>query len=195
MPVNNDYSHRSGESATYTQSLTDQLGLKVVGAYIEGRSQQFIDFEELDENLFQVPGAYHDQQSSGEAQLTFKNDLVNAVGGVFYMDSTACGSLQRVGRHAERHSAADGRSAFGLYITELVEGLRADQELGRLRRYLLEAHRPAESRRRRALERGSRRPRACIRADYTSFAPTQLLPNQQFFNPATGAGRVLPPAW
>jgi iron complex outermembrane receptor protein len=58
MPVDKDYSHRSGESATYTQNLTDQLGLKIVGAYIEGRSQQFIDFEELDENLFQVPGHY-----------------------------------------------------------------------------------------------------------------------------------------
>ena len=69
MPVSNDYSHRSGESATFTQSLTDQLTLKIVGAYMEGRSQQFIDFEELDENLFQVPGLFHDQQSSGEAQL------------------------------------------------------------------------------------------------------------------------------
>ena len=59
MPVNNDYSHRSGESATYTQGLTDQLSLKVVGAYMQGRSQQFIDFEELDENLFQVPRAKH----------------------------------------------------------------------------------------------------------------------------------------
>ena len=57
MPVNRDYSHRSGESATYTQSLTDQLGLKIVGAYVQGRSQQFINFDELDENLFQVPGA------------------------------------------------------------------------------------------------------------------------------------------
>jgi hypothetical protein len=78
MPVENDYSHRSGESATYTQSLTDQIGLKVVGAYIQGHSQQFINFAEVDENLFQVPGYYHDQQSSGEAQLTFKNELVNA---------------------------------------------------------------------------------------------------------------------
>jgi len=48
-------------SATFTQGLTDALTLKIVGAYIEGRSQQFIDFEELDENLFQVPGLFHDQ--------------------------------------------------------------------------------------------------------------------------------------
>ncbi len=36
MPVDNDYSHRSGDSATYTQNLTDQLELKIVGAYIRG---------------------------------------------------------------------------------------------------------------------------------------------------------------
>ena len=65
----------TASQAIYTQSLTDQL---VVEGHrvptFDGRSQQFIDFEELDANLFQVPGAYHDQQSSGEAQLTFKND-------------------------------------------------------------------------------------------------------------------------
>jgi len=88
MPVDRDYFHRSGYSATYTQSLTKELDLKVVGAYYEGRGQQFINFSETDQNLFQVPGLYHDQQASGEAQLTFTNDLVKAVGGVFYMDST-----------------------------------------------------------------------------------------------------------
>ena len=118
MPVDKDYTHRSGESATYTQSLSDQLALKIVGAYLQGRSQQFIDFEELDANLFQVPGAYHDQQSSGEGQLTFKNDLVNAVGGVFYMDSTACGSYNAsIGT-----LNLLGLPAFDLYITELVKG-------------------------------------------------------------------------
>ncbi len=71
MPVNNDYSHRNGESATYTQNLTDQLSLKVVGAYMEGRSQQFIDFEELNENLFQVPGAFNDQAVLGRSAAGF----------------------------------------------------------------------------------------------------------------------------
>src|SRR5580658_6038264 len=118
MPVNKDYSHRSGESATYTQSLTDQLGLKIVGAYIQGHSQQFINFDELDENLFQVPGAYHDQQASGEGQLTFTNDLVKAVGGVFYMDSTACGAYNAsVGVLGAPPPYGDG-----IYLTSLVQG-------------------------------------------------------------------------
>ena len=60
MPVNQDFFHRNGYSATYTQSLTDQLDLKLVGAYYEGHGQQFIDFAELDENLFEVPAQYND---------------------------------------------------------------------------------------------------------------------------------------
>ncbi len=122
MPVENDYTHRSGESATYTQTLTDQLDLKVVGAYIEGRSQQFINFAELNQNLFEVPGAYHDQQSSGEAQLTFHNDLVRAVGGAFYMDSTACGSYNASVGTLSGTLPPTVAPPFGLYITELVSG-------------------------------------------------------------------------
>jgi iron complex outermembrane receptor protein len=179
MPVDNDYSHRSGASATYTQNLTDQLGLKVVAGYIHGKSQQFIDFEELDSNLFQVPGAYHDQQSSGEAQLTFKNDLVNAVGGVFYMDSTACGS----------YNASIGTlnlldiPAYDLYITELVQGCvltKSSAAYGDTAWKLTD---------RLNFDAGIRwnedqKTAHVYQADYASVAPTQLLPNQQFFNPA-----------
>ena len=178
MPVDKDYSHRSGASATYTQSLTDQLGLKLVGAYVHGRSQQFIDFEELDANLFQVPGAYHDQQSSGEAQLTFKNDLVTAVGGVFYMNSTACGS----------YNASIGTlnllgiPSYDLYITELVKGCvltKSSAVYGDTAWKLTD---------RLNLDAGLRwnedqKTANVYQADYASVAPTQLLPNQQFFNP------------
>ncbi len=177
MPVENDYTHRSGESATYTQSLTDQLGLKVVGAYIEGRSQQFINFAELNENLFQVPGAYHDQQSSGEAQLTFHNDLVKAVGGVFYMDSTACGT----------YNASIGTLTLlgipmdDIYITELVTGCdltKSSAVYGDTAWKLTD---------RLNLDAGVRWNEDQVtarvyQAHYASFAPTQLLPGQQFFN-------------
>ena len=178
MPVDRDYSHRSGASATYTQNLTDQLGLKVVAGYIHGKSQQFIDFEELDSNLFQVPGAYHDQQSSGEAQLTFKNDLVNAVGGVFYMDSTACGSYNAsIGT-----LTLLGVPAFDLYITELVKGCvltKSSAAYGDTTWKLTD---------RLNLDAGMRwnedqKTASVYQADYASVAPTQLLPNQQFFNP------------
>jgi iron complex outermembrane receptor protein len=177
MPVSNDYSHRSGESATYTQSLTDQLTLKLVGAYGEGRSQQFIDFEELDENLFQVPGAFHDQQSSGEAQLAFTNDRVKAVGGVFYMDSTACGTYNA----SLGVLAAPPPNGFGLYLTSIVQGCvltKSTAVYGDAAWKLTDQLN---------LDTGVRwndddKTARVYQAQYASLAPNQLLPGEQFFN-------------
>jgi iron complex outermembrane recepter protein len=184
MPVNRDFSHRSGESATYTQNLTDQIGLKVVAAYIQGRSQQFINFAELDENLFEVPGAYHDQQSSGEAQLTFKNELVSAVGGVFYMDSTACGAYNASVGTLSGTLPPTVSPDLGIYITELVEGCvltKSSAVYGDSAWKLTDKL---------DLDAGIRwneddKTAHVYQNDYTSFAPTQLLPGQQLFNPAT----------
>ncbi len=92
MPVDRDFFYRSGLSATFTQGLAEGLDLKMVGSYREGHGRQFIDFAELNTNIFQVPAQYREHQGSGEAQLTFTNSVVKAVGGVFYMDSTACGA-------------------------------------------------------------------------------------------------------
>jgi iron complex outermembrane receptor protein len=183
MPVENDYTHRSGESATYTQSLTDQLALKVVGAYIQGRSQQFINFAQLDANLFEVPGLYHDQQSSGEAQLNFKNDLVNAVGGVFYMDSTACGSYNA--------SIGTLAASAGVYVTEIVDGCvltKSSAIYGDTSWKLTDKL---------DLDAGIRwneddKTARVYQADYLSVAPTQLLPGQQFFNAAAVPAGFVP---
>jgi iron complex outermembrane receptor protein len=180
MPVSNDFSHRSGESATYTQSLTDQLTLKIVGAYVEGRSQQFIDFEELDENLFQVPGYFHDQQSSGEAQLAFTNDRVTAVGGLFYMDSTACGSYNA----SIGVLAAPPPAGLGIYLTSLVQGCvltKSSSVYGNAAWKLTDKL---------DLDTGLRWNDDDVtahvyQAQYASVAPNQLLPGQQFFNGAT----------
>jgi iron complex outermembrane receptor protein len=178
MPVNRDYSHRSGESATYTQSLTDQLGLKIVGAYVQGKSQQFINFDELDENLFQVPGAYHDQQASGEGQLTFTNDLVKAVGGVFYMDSTACGAYNAsVGVLGAPPPYGDG-----LYLTSIVQGCvltKSSAVYGDTAWKLTDKL---------DLDAGVRwndddKTAHVYQAQYASLAPTQLQGNQNFFTP------------
>jgi iron complex outermembrane receptor protein len=180
MPVNNDYSHRSGESATYTQSLTDQLGLKIVAAYIEGKSQQFINFAEIDANLFEVPAEYHDQQSSGEAQLTFTNDRVKAVGGVFYMDSTACGAYNgSVGT-----LTLLGIPAFDFYITSLIKGCVLTKSAAV---YGDTAWKLTD---RLNLDAGLRwnedqKTSTVFQTGYGSVAPLQLQPGQQLFNPLT----------
>ena len=80
-------------AATYTQSLSETLDFKVVGAYREGDGRQFIDFEELNANLFQVPAEYSDDQTSGEVQLTYTGDKLKGVTGVYYFDGTARGAF------------------------------------------------------------------------------------------------------
>ncbi len=177
MPVDNDYAHRSNLSATYTQKLSSQLDLKLVGAYGEGHAQQFIDFAELNENLFEVPGHYMDHQGSGEGQLTFTNELVKAVGGVFYMDSTACGDYNAsVGVLSAPPPYGDG-----IYLTSIVQGcvetkstaVYADTDWKLTSRLNLDA----------GLRWNQDQKTATVyQAQYASVAPDQLYPNQQFFN-------------
>ena len=178
MPVNRDFFHRDGYSATYTQTLTPVLDLKIVGAYYEGHGQQFINFAEVDQNLFEVPGAYRDHQASGEAQLTFHNDLVKAVGGLFYMDSTACGDYNA----SIGSLTLLGIPAFDLYITELVNGCvrtKSSAVYGDTAWKLTDQLN---------FDLGVRwnedkKTATVYQADYASFAPTQLLPGDTFFDP------------
>ena len=93
MPVDQERFLNSGYSATYTQTLARDVGLKLVGSYRQGQGKQFIDFEELNANVFQVPGSYQDHQTSGEAQLNWSSARVTAVGGLYYFDGTACGAF------------------------------------------------------------------------------------------------------
>ena len=74
MPVDQDRFKTKGVAATFTQGLGDALSLKFVGAYREGEGRQFIDFDELNGNYFQVPAQYSDDQTSGEVQLTYTGD-------------------------------------------------------------------------------------------------------------------------
>jgi iron complex outermembrane recepter protein len=112
MPVAEDNFLTRGLSATYTQQLSPALDLKLVGAYREGDAHQFIDFEELNANLFQVPGHYLDHEATGEGQLTYTNDLVKAVGGVYYLHATACGA----------YDASLGADIPGLPLTSITAG-------------------------------------------------------------------------
>jgi iron complex outermembrane receptor protein len=93
MPVDRDSFETKGVAATFTQGLGDSLELKVVGAYREGEGNQFIDFDELNNNLFQVPAEYSDDQTSGEVQLTYTGERLKGVAGVYYFDGTAAGAF------------------------------------------------------------------------------------------------------
>jgi iron complex outermembrane recepter protein len=175
MPVDQDRYFRNGLAATYTQGLAPGLDLKLVGAYRDGHGRQFIDFEELNVNLFQVPAQYSEHQASGEGQLTFTNDIVKAVGGVFYMNSTACGT----------YNASLGvlATVAGLYLTSIVDGcvqtkstaVYADTAWKLTDQLNFDA----------GLRWNQDKKEASVyQAQYASIAPTQLLPNETFFDPS-----------
>ena len=174
MPVNEDRYFRNGLAATYTQGLAEGLDVKLVGAYRAGHGRQFIDFEELDANLFQVPAQYSEHQASGEGQLTFTNDLVKAVGGVFYMNSTACGAFNA--------SLGVLAAALDLYLTSIVDGCVQTKSTAL---YTDTAWKLTEQLN---LDVGVRwnqdkKTASVYQAQYASIGPTQLLPNETFFDP------------
>ena len=166
MPVDRDRFINKGVAATYTQSLTDALDLKSVGAYREGKGRQFIDFDELNANLFQVPAQYSDDQTSGEVQLTYTSDLVTGVAGVYYFTGTADGAFD----------ASLGSGAVAL--TSLTTGSVDTDSLAVYLDTTWSLDRALELERRRALERGRqgsdgvRRPVSWL-----------LAPNQTLFDP------------
>jgi len=179
MPVSRDYFHRNGFSGTYTQKLAPDLDLKIVSAYYRGRGRQFINFSETDRNLFEVPALYHDQQTSAEGNITYTGKRVKGVGGLFFMNSTACGA----------YNASIGTlnllgiPAYDIYITQLVKGCV------RTKSYAVYGDTTWKLTGKLDLDTGIRwnedRKRAHVyQASYGSIAPTQLYPGQTFFNPA-----------
>jgi iron complex outermembrane receptor protein len=175
MPVDQDRYFRNGLAATYTQGIAQNLDLKLIGAYREGHGRQFIDFEELNANLFQVPAQYKEHQASGEGQLTFTNDIVKAVGGLFYMNSTACGT----------YNASVGvlATAAHLYLTSIVDGCVQTKSSAA---YADTAWKLTDALN---LDVGVRwnqdkKTAFVYQAQYASIAPNQLQGNQTFFNPA-----------
>jgi iron complex outermembrane receptor protein len=177
MPVGKDYFHRNGFSGTYSQKLTDQLDLKLIGAYYQGHGQQFINFSETDQNLFEVPALYGDQQASGEGRLTFTNNLVKGVAGVFFMNSNACGNYNAsIGT-----LTLLGIPAYDIYLTELVQGCvhtKSSAVYGDTSWKLTDQL---------DLDVGvrwneDRKTADVYQADYASLAPNQLFPGQTFFD-------------
>jgi iron complex outermembrane recepter protein len=108
MPVDRDEFRFSGYSATYTQALSDAWGFKAVAAYRQGSGRQFIDFDELNLNLFQVPARYSDHQASGETQLSYAGSGWKGVGGLYYFSGAACGAFDA--------------SLGGFHLTSLTDG-------------------------------------------------------------------------
>lgn len=177
MPVSRDYFHRNGFSGTYTQDLAPNLALKIVSAYYRGRGAQFINFAETNQNLLEAPALYHDQQASAEGQITYTGKRLKGVGGIFFMNSTACGdydvsigtlNLLRI-------------PAYDLYITQLVQGCV------RTKSYAVYGDTSWKLTDKLDLDTGlrwneDRKLAHVYQASYASLAPTQLYPGETFFD-------------
>jgi iron complex outermembrane receptor protein len=108
LPVGLERVRMSGGSAIFDSTLSDNWDLKLIGAYRESETDSYIDFEALNQPIFNVLGAYDDNQTSFEGQLNFHNDRWAAVMGAYYYDGDACGAFNVV------------LGTFG--ITSLTEG-------------------------------------------------------------------------
>lgn len=108
LPVGADKVKSSGGSIKLESQFTDEWGMKLIGAYRKSDSKSYIDFEALNDPIFNVPAHYNDNQTSFEAQFNYEGDRLAAVMGAFYYDGDACGSFNVV------------LGAFGL--TDLTDG-------------------------------------------------------------------------
>lgn len=108
LPVGLEKVRMSGGSIKFDSKLSDNWDMKLIGAYRKSDTESYIDFETLNSPVFNVLGAYDDNQGSLEAQFNFQNDRWAAVMGAFYYDGDACGAFNVV---------------LGLFnITDLTDG-------------------------------------------------------------------------
>jgi iron complex outermembrane receptor protein len=108
LPVGLEKVRMSGGAVTFDSTLNSNWDMKLIGAYRKSDTDSWIDFETLNQPIFNVLGHYDDNQTSLEAQFNFHNDRWAAVMGAYYYDGDACGAFNVV---------------LGLFgITQLTEG-------------------------------------------------------------------------
>jgi iron complex outermembrane receptor protein len=108
LPVSLEKVRMSGGSVAFDSDLSDNWDMKLIGAYRKSDTDSWIDFETLNQPIFNVLGHYDDNQTSLEAQFNFHNDRWAAVMGAYYYNGDACGAFNVV---------------LGLFgITQLTEG-------------------------------------------------------------------------
>ncbi len=108
LPVGIESVQNWGVSAIFDSTINENWDFKFISAYRENETDTWIDFETLNSPIFNVIGAYDDDQFSAEAQFNFQKDNWAVVMGAFYFDGTACGGFNTV---------------LGLYnLTSLTDG-------------------------------------------------------------------------
>ena len=90
MPVNNEVKTK-GVSMTAEYTVNDNTTLKSITAYREGDTYTNIDFDNTDAASLDVPAIYDDDQFTQELQLSYSDENLNLVGGLYYYTGDACG--------------------------------------------------------------------------------------------------------
>jgi iron complex outermembrane receptor protein len=86
----------SGVSLLGEWSVSDALTLKSITAYRSGHTDGVIDFDNLPAPLLDIPAEYRDHQFTQELQILYEGERWQAVGGIFYLNSTAAGAFDTV---------------------------------------------------------------------------------------------------
>jgi iron complex outermembrane recepter protein len=78
-----------GQSLLVDYALSQTLSFKSITAHRKGESIAPIDFDSLNQPLFEAPAIYRDKQTSQEFQLTYTGSRWQGVAGLYYMKSNA----------------------------------------------------------------------------------------------------------
>jgi iron complex outermembrane receptor protein len=78
-----------GGSLLAEYTIDPTLSVKSITAYRKSKSYAPIDFDSLEQPLWEAPSFYKDDQKSQEFQLTYSGSKLQGVAGVFYMKTNA----------------------------------------------------------------------------------------------------------
>lgn len=85
-----------GVSLTGEFALNDQITLKSISAYRDGRTDTLIDFDNTAGPVLDIPAYYSDHQFTQEVQLLYEGERLQGVIGAYYLDGHAEGAFDTV---------------------------------------------------------------------------------------------------
>lgn len=119
-----------GVSLTAEFKLNEQLTLKSITAYRDGRTDTLIDFDNTPGPVLDIPAYYEDDQWTQEVQLLIETDRIQGVVGGFYLDGRAEGAFDTVIGNAGLTTYTGGRvdtksiAFFGDFSFDVTEQLK-----------------------------------------------------------------------
>ncbi len=120
-----------GASLTAEFNVNDDLMVKSITAYRDGRSDTVIDFDNLPAKILDIPAYYEDDQLSQELQLVYEGERLKGVAGLYYMDAHAEGAFDTIIANANLTTLTSGAvdtksyAAFADFSYELTDQVKA----------------------------------------------------------------------